>query len=154
MGLFFDPNDERESYKHQVIERQLAIPSNQTIGHVRSRDEETRRTHDNKRTKKMVAAVLCFRRHTDGYQRKLEDFEDYNIYSALKTLCKDGRCITGLRSTDVQIPNNYRQALRLNHARFWREAMATEMAALRTKEVLRQIPRSEMPAGQRTINTI
>ncbi|CAI5701243.1 unnamed protein product [Peronospora effusa] len=155
----FDPNDEREAYDDQVTERQLAIPSNQLIGHIHPRDEEIRRTRDKKRTKLqakrlMVAAARRSKLLNSGEQQQPERFEDYKVYSAFKTLHEDSRGRRGLRATDVKIPKNYRQAMRSKHAKLWREAMDMEIDALRAKEVLRQISRSEMPTDHRTINTM
>lgn len=59
-----------------------------------------------------------------------------------------------MRATDVKIPSSYRQAMRLQHAKLWREAMDREIGALNAKKNLRPISRSEMPTDHRTINTM
>ncbi|OWY94419.1 reverse transcriptase [Phytophthora megakarya] len=44
--------------------------------------------------------------------------------------------------------------MRSKQAHLWQAAMDEEIAALKSKEVLEQIPREMMPAGQKTIKTM
>ncbi|POM59370.1 Integrase catalytic core protein [Phytophthora palmivora] len=166
----FDPSDVREAGSSSGASGDgseppahaengvLAIPSEMLlIGKVHPRDEEVRRTRDKKRTK--VGAKLAAAARRPGLREvpknyKSERFEDYDVYSAFKALHADRRGNGGLRASDIKIPKNYRQAMRSKQAKFWREAMDAEMAALKDKGVLRQIPRSELPSGQQTIKTM
>ena len=66
----------------------------------------------------------------------------------------DRRGQRGLYGSDIKIPKNYRQAMQPKHEKLWREAMDTEMTAVKAKEVLSEIPCSEIPPGQQTIRTM
>ncbi|KAG6958235.1 hypothetical protein JG687_00009509 [Phytophthora cactorum] len=87
-------------------------------------------------------------------RRKPERFEDYSVHSAFKALHADRRGKRGIRANDVKVPRNYREAMRSKHAKQWKEAMDQEIAGMTEKEVLKKIPRSEMPKGTRTLKTM
>ncbi|OWZ02497.1 Copia type Polyprotein [Phytophthora megakarya] len=59
-----------------------------------------------------------------------------------------------IRASDVKIPRNHRETIRSKYADFWTLAELEEMAALKAKGVLKEIPGSEIPKDARAINTI
>ncbi|KAG6623897.1 Integrase catalytic core protein [Phytophthora cinnamomi] len=165
----FDPSDDHEAQGDNGVSDDgseppapaengvLVIPTQMLIGKVHPRDEDILHTHDKKRTKLRAKYAAATRR--PGLREvpknlKPERFEDYDVCSAFKALHADRRGNGGLRASDIKIPKNYRQAIRSKQAMFWREAMDAEMAALKAKGVLRQIPRSGLPSGQQTIKTM
>ena len=75
------------------------------------------------------------------------------IYCVLSTKHENHIDRQRLRERDIKIPKNYRQAISSKQVEEWRKAMDSEMSALKDKEVLREISRSNMPGGHKTIKT-
>lgn len=69
----------------------------------------------------------------------------------LRVVGKNGKAI---RSSNLKVPKNRRQAMRSKHADLWRIAEMEEMAALKAKGVLEEIEGSEMPESARAIRTM
>lgn len=58
-----------------------------------------------------------------------------------------------IRARNVRISNNHREARRSSFADFWRKAELEEMAALRQKGAIIEIPRNEVPQDEKPIST-
>ncbi|ETO58710.1 hypothetical protein F444_22910, partial [Phytophthora nicotianae P1976] len=67
----------------------------------------------------------------------LNDYVANVVQSTARILDKNGRPI---RASNVRIPRNHREAMRSEFRDFWREAELEEMAALRAKGVIEEIP--------------
>ncbi|OWY99509.1 Integrase, catalytic core protein, partial [Phytophthora megakarya] len=91
----------------------------------------------------------------EAHERRRPGYMDDYVVNALqntnRVLDVNGKPI---RASDVKIPRNHREAMRSKFADFWRLAELEEMAALKAKGVLKEIPGSEMPKDARAINTM
>ena len=69
------------------------------------------------------------------------------MYATFRVMHANSLGRQGVREKDIKIPTNYYQATLSEQATSWREAMDAEMSALKVKQVLREIPQSDMPRG-------
>ena len=76
---------------------------------------------------------------------KFNHFDDYVV---------DIRGNGGINAKNVKTSKPYGAAMASKHAKQWKEAIDVEMAALKNKNVLGMIPRSEMPRGGKAIKTL
>ncbi|KAJ8537304.1 hypothetical protein ON010_g13293 [Phytophthora cinnamomi] len=161
----FDPADEREAIEERTGElvpatnHEVVILPEQSIGHRRPRDVDVRRTRERKRNKVDVKRVKespsrrpGLREHDE--RRPPQRYDDYVVYSAFRAMHTDRRGDGGIRASDVKIPRTRREALRSKYGPLWQAAMDKQVAALRAKGVLKMIPKSELPEGQRLLKTM
>ncbi|KAG3062130.1 hypothetical protein PI124_g22721 [Phytophthora idaei] len=80
----------------------------------------------------------------------LDDYVVNAMHITSRILGKNGKPI---RANNVRIPRNRREAMRSGFANFWRLAEMKEMAALKTKGVIEEIPSEEVPKHAKPINT-
>ncbi|GMF35188.1 unnamed protein product [Phytophthora fragariaefolia] len=161
----FDPADEREASEERtgelvpVTNHEVVIVPEQIIGHRRPRDVDVRRTRERKRNKVDVKRVKETPSRRPGLRERDERrppqrYDDYVVYSAFRAMYTDRRGDGGIRATDVKIPRTRREAFRSKYGPLWQADMDKQVAALRAKGVLKMIPKSELPEGQRLLKTM
>ncbi|KAE9080734.1 hypothetical protein PF006_g27256 [Phytophthora fragariae] len=80
----------------------------------------------------------------------LNDYVANVVQSTARILDKNGRPI---KASNVRIPGNHRGAMRSKFRDFLREAELEEMAALRAKGVIEEVPEEAVPKDAKPINT-
>jgi hypothetical protein len=80
----------------------------------------------------------------------LNDYVANVVQSTAHILDKNGRPI---RASNVRIPRNHRETMRSEFRDFWREAELEEMAALKAKGVIEEIPKEAVPKDVKPIYT-
>ncbi|KAE9163702.1 hypothetical protein PF005_g30335 [Phytophthora fragariae] len=89
--------------------------------------------------------------HERRLPRFLKDYVTNVTLSNSRILDKNGRPI---RASEVKLPRNPREMMRSKWREFFLTAELEEMAALKAKGVIEEIPADEMPADAKAVNTM
>lgn len=90
----------------------------------------------------------------NGVQNGFLGLKHYKMYFTSKTSEMDRRGQRGLHEKDIIMPKNDNQAMRSKHAELWCKSIDIEMTSAKDKNVLREIPRSDILSEQQTIRTM
>ncbi|KAE9281523.1 hypothetical protein PR003_g27655 [Phytophthora rubi] len=94
----------------------------------------------------------CLREyHERRCPRYLNDYVTNVTLSNSRILDKNGRPI---RASEVKLPRNRREMMRSKWREFFLTAELEEMAALKAKGAIEEIPADEMPADAKAVNTM
>ena len=126
-------------------------PWENTVGRRRIREDITPRDDPSEKRPKLEAPKrrAGLREAHERHPPKWHD--DYVMFAAISS---PPQRRNKLHIKNIRIPRNYREAIRSKESDYWRSAMQDEVVALRKKNVLIEIPRSDMPDGQQAIKTM
>ncbi|POM67754.1 Copiatype Polyprotein [Phytophthora palmivora] len=79
-----------------------------------------------------------------------EDYVMNVVQSSSRVLGKDNKPIQG---NNIRIPKGHREVMRSDLRDYWREAEMQEMAALKAKGIIVEIPCNDVPENAKPINT-